>query len=59
MSPYFHAVFHNRHQLHITEKATQLALDKKKKPNQHQPIKTTKDCNDMLQVLEWVFFPVN
>lgn len=32
MSPYFHAVFHNRHQLHITEKATQLALDKKKKP---------------------------
>lgn len=21
--------------------------------------KTTKDCNDMLPVLEWVFFPVN
>lgn len=30
MSPYFHAVFHNRHQLCIAEKATQLALDKKK-----------------------------
>lgn len=51
MSLYFHAVFHNnRHQLCITKKATQLALDKKKNP---------KDCNDMLPVLEWVFFPVN
>lgn len=30
MSPYFHAVFHNnRHQLCITEKTTQLALDRK------------------------------
>lgn len=45
MSPYFHAVFHNAPAVLYREGNT--AGTRQKHP--------TKDCNDMLPVLEWVF----